>query len=171
MEHQIGCFRESESGGTGNRRAGGASTTGPRQSPPPRARSGADPAIVAARTLLLGRSEGGQPIVVVHAGDPRGTRVLIVGCIHGTECAGIAIARLLERARTRADLWIVPDLNPDGHAIGARQDGRGVDLNANWSSQLHGGGRPWDVYYPGPRRFPNARRDSRATSSCASART
>ena len=79
--------------------------------------------------------------------------MLVVGCIHGTECAGIAIARALERVRTRADLWVVPNLNPDGYALGSRQNARGVDLNANWSSGWRGGGRPWDTYYPGPRPF------------------
>jgi protein MpaA len=77
----------------------------------------------------------------------------VVGCIHGNEAAGIAIARALEHAHARADLWIVADLNPDGHARGTRQDARGVDLNANWSSQWHGGGRPWDAYYAGSRPF------------------
>src|SRR5436309_13169513 len=95
--------------------------------------------------LQLGRSEGGRPILALRVGDPHGRRVLVVGCIHGNECAGIAIARALARAQTRADLWIVPNLNPDGYARGARQDGRGVDLNANWSSGWHGGGRSWDV--------------------------
>jgi len=103
--------------------------------------------------LLLGRSQERRPIVALRVGDPQGTRVLVLGCIHGTECAGIAIARALEHAHTRADLWIVPNLNPDGSAAGTRQNGRGVDLNANWSSQWRGGGRPWDVYYPGPRPF------------------
>ena len=79
--------------------------------------------------------------------------MLVVGCIHGNECAGIAVARALERVRRRVDLWIVPDLNPDGYARGTRQNARGVDLNANWSSQWHGGGQPGDVYYPGPRPF------------------
>jgi protein MpaA len=107
------------------------------------------------RRLMLGRSEQGRPIDAIRVGDPHGTRVLVFGCIHGTECAGIAIARALEHVRTKRklDLWIVPNLNPDGYARGSRQNGRGVDLNANWSSQWHGGGRPWDVYYPGPRPF------------------
>jgi protein MpaA len=104
----------------------------------------------------LGRSEGGQPIVGVRAGDQHGTRVLVVGCIHGTECAGIAVAAALEQVHTHVDLWIVPNLNPDGYARGTRQNGRGVDLNANWSSEWQGGGRPWDVYYPGPRPFSEA---------------
>src|ERR1700730_6415446 len=109
--------------------------------------------IVVSEQLQLGRSEGGRPIVAVRAGDPGGTRVLVVGCIHGTECAGIAVTRALERVNAHVDLWIVPNLNPDGYARGTRQDGNGVDLNANWSSQWRGGGRPWDVYYPGPRPF------------------
>jgi murein peptide amidase A len=106
-----------------------------------------------ARPRQLGRSEGGRSIVAVRVGDSQGTGVLVVGCIHGTECAGIAVARELEHVRTRLDLWIVPNLNPDGYRRGTRQNGRGVDLNANWSSQWHGGGRPWDTYYPGPHPF------------------
>jgi murein peptide amidase A len=108
---------------------------------------------VSSVTFPLGRSEGGRPIVVVRAGDPHGTRVLVVGCIHGTESAGVAVADALERVHAHVDLWIVPNLNPDGYARGSRQNGRGVDLNANWSSEWQGGGRPWDVYYPGPRPF------------------
>jgi murein peptide amidase A len=115
--------------------------------------SAAAAAFVATRSLQLGRSQGGRPIVAVRIGDPRGTRVLLVGCIHGTECAGLALARALEHVSTRLDLWIVPNLNPDGYARGVRQNARGVDLNANWSSQWHGGGHPWDVYYPGPHPF------------------
>lgn len=106
-----------------------------------------------AAPVVLGRSEGGRPIVAIHAGDGRGPRVLVVGAIHGNELAGIAVAHALEGVRAGADIWVVPDLNPDGAARGTRQDGRGVDLNANWSSQWRGGGRPWDVYYPGPRPF------------------
>jgi protein MpaA len=103
--------------------------------------------------VLLGRSERGRPIVAFHTGSPRGTPVLVFGCIHGTECAGLAIAHALEHVRTGLDLWIVPNLDPDGYAIGRRQNGRGVDLNANWSSGWRGGGRPWDTYYPGSRPF------------------
>jgi protein MpaA len=103
--------------------------------------------------MVLGRSEEGRRIIVIHAGMGLGPRVLVVGAIHGNELAGIAVARALVRIRPSADIWVVPDLNPDGAARGTRQNARGVDLNRNWSSQWPGGGRPWDVYYPGPRPF------------------
>lgn len=103
--------------------------------------------------VMLGRSERGRPIYAFRSGDPSGPPVLVVGCIHGTECAGVPIARALERVRTGLDLWVIPNLDPDGYAAGTRQNGRGVDLNQNWSSGWHGGGRPWDTYYPGPRPF------------------
>ncbi|MGZ4305967.1 MAG: M14 family zinc carboxypeptidase, partial [Solirubrobacteraceae bacterium] len=72
----------------------------------------------AARSRLLGRSEQGRPIFVVRIGDPTAPRVLVFGAIHGNETAGLPIARALERAHTRDDVWIVPDLNPDGVAHG-----------------------------------------------------
>jgi protein MpaA len=127
----------------------------------------AEPAI-AARTVVggelqLGRSERGRPIDAVRAGDPHAMRVLVVGCIHGTECAGTAVARALDHVDAHIDLWIIPNLNPDGYARSTRQNGRGVDLNANWSSQWHGGGRPWDVYYPGP--YPFSERETRIARS------
>jgi murein peptide amidase A len=103
--------------------------------------------------MLLGRSEDGRRILVWRVGDRSGPRVLVLGCIHGNETAGIAIARALERVHTTDDVWIVPVLNPDGVALGTRQDARGVDLNANWSSQWQAGGRPWDVYDGGPSPF------------------
>jgi len=103
--------------------------------------------------IALGRSERNRLIVAFHTGDPAGVPLLVVGCIHGTECAGVAIARALERVDTDLDLWVIPDLNPDGYAAGTRQNGRGVDLNRNWSAQWPGGGHPWATYYPGPRPF------------------
>jgi murein peptide amidase A len=102
-----------------------------------------------ARTALLGRSWQGRPIEAIEVGNRSGTRVLVVGCIHGNETAGIAIARALERLAPRdLDLWIVPDLNPDGVAADTRQNAHGVDLNRNfpWRWRPMGG-----VYESGPR--------------------
>ena len=109
--------------------------------------------------IVLGRSELGRPIVAWESGDPHAKRrLLVVGCIHGNEPAGIAIADALTRAAVPAglDVWVVPDLNPDGVAAGTRQDARAVDLNRNF---------PWmwrpltGVFSSGPR--PLSERESR----------
>jgi murein peptide amidase A len=117
----------------------------------------AAPAASARRTVQLGRSWQGRPIVAVEVGDPRGTPVLVVGCIHGNETGGIPIARALARTNPRGlDLWIVPDLNPDGVAADSRKNAHGVDLNRNfpWRWRPLGG-----VYESGP--HPLSEREAR----------
>jgi protein MpaA len=106
-------------------------------------------AAASARTVLLGRSWQGRPITAVDVGNPAGTRIVVVGCIHGNETGGIAISQALERlAPHDLDLWILPDLNPDGVAGGIRQNAHGVDLNRNFPWRW----RPMSgVYESGPR--------------------
>lgn len=113
------------------------------------AAAGADATV--RRVVVLGRSVDGRPIIAVEAGDPDSQRkTLVVGCIHGNECAGIAIAKQLLSTRLAAetDLWIVADLNPDGAAAGTRGNANGVDLNRNfpWRWQRLSG-----IYDSGPR--------------------
>jgi protein MpaA len=104
---------------------------------------------VAQGPTLLGRSLEGRAITAVRVGEPRGTRILVVGSVHGNEPAGIAVARRLARLSPRAiDLWIVPSLNPDGMAAGTRGNAHGVDLNRNFPFRW----RPrTGVYASGPR--------------------
>ena len=114
-------------------------------------------AVLLLAVTLLGRSVDGRPIEVVRVGNPHGTPVLVVGAIHGNETAGIAIAQALERVAPKdLDLWIVPDLNPDGVAAGTRGNAHGVDLNRNfpWRWRRMGG-----VYESGPR--PLSEREAR----------
>jgi protein MpaA len=88
-------------------------------------------ALLAAPAQQLGRSYEGRPIEVVHvAGE--GPRVLVVGCIHGDECEGIEVTKLLERSAATTDLWLVHQLNPDGYARRSRFNSRGVDLNRDF---------------------------------------
>lgn len=84
---------------------------------------------------LLGRSYEGRPIRAWRIGNPRSPRrLLIVGCIHGNECAGTAVTqRLVSLSRPiDLDLWVVQNLNPDGLAHGLRGNARGIDLNRDF---------------------------------------
>jgi murein peptide amidase A len=107
-------------------------------------------------TERIGRSAGGRAIVATESGAPAApSRVLVVGCIHGNECAGIAVVRRLRRLPVpeTVDLWLVPTLNPDGRAADTRQNGHGVDLNRNFPAGWSAHGTPWSTYYSGPRPF------------------
>jgi murein peptide amidase A len=103
-----------------------------------------------ASSCSAARSRDARPITAVEIGDlDARRRALVVGCIHGNEPAGIAIAnRLTKLAPPRElDLWIVPDLNPDGVAAGTRGNADHVDLNRNfpWGWQPLTG-----MFYSGP---------------------
>ena len=113
-----------------------------------------------AQQSVIGRSAQGRPIAVTriaHAGERVRRRVLVVGCVHGDECAGRAVvARLRERALAgelppHAELLLVRNLNPDGAALGRRQNARGVDLNRNGSFGRQYLGPPGSRFYAGPR--------------------
>ena len=86
-------------------------------------------------TITLGTSVKGRPITAVELGDPSAARrLVVVGCIHGNEPAGIAVAVALEQLvpPEGADVWVIPDLNPDGVAAHTRQNDDGIDLNRNF---------------------------------------
>jgi protein MpaA len=111
----------------------------------------------------IGRSTEGRPIRAIALGDREAARrILVVGCIHGNECAGIRATRRLARltAPGGSVVWIVHQLNPDGARRGVRQNARGVDLNRNFRTAWRAAGRPWDGEYPGPRPF--SERETRA---------
>ncbi len=132
------------------RESAGAHTPVAKRQPPPS--PAARPPIV--RRVLLGHSALGRSIFALELGDPTSaTKVLVVGCIHGNECAGIAVARnLITGSPPRAiDLWVIPDLNPDGFASGTRQNGRGVDLNRNFPYRWRPLGHPGSLHYSGTR--------------------
>ena len=105
---------------------------------------------------LIGHSARGRPIRAVAYGRPDAARtILLVGCIHGDECEGIKITRRVAGAADAAPrvarIVIVHQLNPDGHRLGVRQNGRGVDLNRNFASEWIPIGTRWDPQYSGPR--------------------
>jgi protein MpaA len=103
--------------------------------------------------LPVGHSVQGRAIRPVVLGDGPMT-LLVVGCIHGNEPAGMAITRALLRSRplpgTR--IVVVPTVNPDGClALGTRQNADGVDLNRNFPSNWARIGRRGSYQWSGPR--------------------
>jgi len=113
--------------------------------PPAGATARTTSAVVTTREVV-GQSVDGRPIVAIHRARPGATRVvLVIGCIHGDEQAGMRVVRRLrDRATLPADLdlWLVPTVNPDGVAADRRTNAHGVDLNRNftyrWRPSSHG---------------------------------
>jgi protein MpaA len=86
------------------------------------------------RVVVIGRSIKGRAIIARVVGVAHAKRrVLVVGCVHGDEPAGIAITRSLRVATAHRGvaLWIIDAANPDGCKAHKRQNARGVDLNRN----------------------------------------
>jgi protein MpaA len=103
--------------------------------------------------LPIGHSVDGRAIRPVVLGDPAAAhRVLVVGCIHGNETAGMAITRRLIAAGAPAgtEIVVVPSVNPDGCTRGTRGNAHGVDLNRNFPSNWSAIGRPGSFQYSGP---------------------
>jgi protein MpaA len=93
----------------------------------------ASPAV--AERVVIGNSVERRPIVAWTFGPSRARRkILVVGCIHGNECAGLGILSALRHTRVSrgVQLWLVPEMNPDGTAADSRQNAHGVDLNRNF---------------------------------------
>jgi len=106
------------------------------------------------RREVFGRSVQGRELSAYAVGrDDAPARLLVVGCIHGSETAGLPIVARLLRAvpPAGAQLWLVPSANPDGALRGTRQNARGVDLNRNFPAGWHPNGARGGTYYPGPK--------------------
>jgi protein MpaA len=104
--------------------------------------------------LPVGHSVDGSRIAPIVLGSPAAVhRVLVVGCIHGNECAGLAIVRRLVRSSAPAgtEIVVVPTLNPDGYRRNTRGNAHGVDLNRNFPSGWTHNEQPGGLEYAGTR--------------------
>ncbi len=88
----------------------------------------------------LGQSVEGRPLWALRIGQGD-WRVRVLAAHHGDELvageAALALAeQLLEQEpELSAEVWIVPQVNPDGVARGSRYNARDVDLNRNYGFQ------------------------------------
>jgi protein MpaA len=91
----------------------------------------------------VGSSRSGAPLAVEVRGDPTAeTRIVVLGQMHGNEPAGRRVIKAL-RSITPPDgaaLWLIPSMNPDGHAARTRGNARGVDLNRNFPADWRANG-------------------------------
>jgi murein peptide amidase A len=96
------------------------------------------PGNLLARAGVAGQSAAKRPIWLLQRGDPAlEGELLVFGCIHGDECAARHLQPLAPGSGCpdpASDVYIVPNLNPDGFALGTRLNGRGVDLNRNFAA-------------------------------------
>ena len=102
--------------------------------------------------IELGRSVEGRPIEAIERGQRGGQVVLVIGCIHGDEAAGVDVVDDLESQSIPAgiDLWLVPTMNPDGQAHNVRTNAHQVDLNRNFPYRWAPLEQPGDSEYAGP---------------------
>lgn len=102
--------------------------------------------------VVIGTSVEGRPITLIRRGTPGGTRILVVGVIHGNEAAGVAVVDRLRTRRLPAgiELFLVPSMNPDGQAADDRQNANHVDLNRNFPANWSALGVVGDWQYGGP---------------------
>lgn len=107
------------------------------------------------RAGVIGHSLAGKPIGLRQLGDPKWSgELLVFGCIHGDECAASQLHPTIGGCPDpSADIYFVPNLDPDGTVAGSRLNARGVDLNRNFPSEWRRGGKPFDPQYPGAHPF------------------
>jgi protein MpaA len=117
--------------------------------------SASSSATASLRVSVAGRSTEGRPIRLLQLGDSSlGANALVFGCVHGDECAARGLRPLSNGCPDpHSNVFVVPDLNPDGLAAGTRVNGRGVDLNRNFAAGWRPIGSPGDLEYSGSRPF------------------
>jgi hypothetical protein len=122
------------------------------------ARTPRHPGNLLGRNKVIGHSLAGRPIPLHQSGDPKWSgELLVFGCIHGDECAASGIKPVSALSAgcpdPSADIYVLPNLDPDGETAGSRLNARGVDLNRNFPSEWKRIGFRWSPQYSGPRPF------------------
>jgi protein MpaA len=114
----------------------------------------------------IGYSVDHRPIVAILSAAARADRsMLVVGSIAGDEPGGTTVTKALASlpAVKGVELWLLPDINPDGAVRRTRVNADGVDLNRNFPFRWHRLSDPDSRYYPGKR--PASEPESRAVAA------
>jgi len=89
-----------------------------------------DIGVLATQYQQIGTSAQGRPIWAEHWGNDNGPQVLVLGQVHGDECAPAWFVQSIRlRPPTNFGIWLVPTINPDGLAAHTRQTAEGLDPN------------------------------------------
>ena len=94
----------------------------------------------AVQTIQIGNSAQNRSIKVTQIGNGKQVALVIIGSIHGDEPNTQELVHsLMEQYVDTPELvppdftvYFAPTINPDGLALGTRQNANGVDLNRNW---------------------------------------
>ncbi|MFQ5921758.1 MAG: M14 family metallopeptidase [Anaerolineales bacterium] len=120
--------------------------TPPIPSPPHVPRPDPSPTTYASGPEIIGYSVAGRPLTMYRYGGGPSRRLIVAGIHGGYEWNTIALAHQLmshllvhpEMVPPDVSLYVLPALNPDGHARSLSYAGRAneneVDLNRNWPS-------------------------------------
>jgi len=85
---------------------------------------------LATQYLQIGTSAQGRPIWAEHWGNDGGPQVLVLGQVHGDECAPAWFVQAIRsQPPTTFGIWLVPTINPDGLAAHTRKTAQGIDPN------------------------------------------
>jgi len=80
--------------------------------------------------VAIGESTEGRTIWSEHWGATSGPQVLVVGQVHGDECAPAFLVREIRtHPPTEFGIWLIPTLNPDGLAAHTRRTALDLDPN------------------------------------------
>jgi predicted deacylase len=78
----------------------------------------------------IGESTEGRPLWSEHWGSTTGPQVLVVGQVHGDECAPAFLVREIRlHPPTEFGIWLIPTLNPDGLDAHTRRTALDLDPN------------------------------------------
>ena len=85
---------------------------------------------VATQYEQIGTSSQGRRIWAEHWGTADGPQVLVLGQVHGDECAPAWFAQAIrEQPPTAFGIWLIPTVNPDGLAAHTRRTANDIDPN------------------------------------------